>query len=66
MRTLKIHYTIKGQDDYYVLTGDTIDDIINQNKLEMKRRNLNAKDNDCWSEELVVDKVINIADNITG
>ncbi len=52
MIEVEIHYTIDGFDDYYVLSGDTIEEIKKQNELEMKKRNLDDDKNFCWSRTI--------------
>ncbi len=49
---IEIHYTINGFDDYYTLTGDTIEEMQTQNEIEMEKRNLNPEKNNCWSKEI--------------
>ena len=50
--TFEIHYTINGVDDYYVLSGETMDEILEQNNIEMEKRNLDFKRNNCWSRQV--------------
>ncbi len=49
---IEIHYTIDALEDYYILLGDTIEEIQEQNKIEMAKRNLDAERNSCWSKEI--------------
>jgi hypothetical protein len=51
--TMKIHYTIGGYEDCYTLSADTIEEILEKNKVEMEKRGLDAVKNDCWSEEII-------------
>ena len=47
--TFKIHFEHEdGTEDYYILTGDTVEEIREQSEAELKRRN----GKNPWSEEL--------------
>ena len=49
---VEIHYTIDEFDDYYILIGDTFEEIQEKNELEMEKRNLDTDKNNCWSKVL--------------
>ena len=49
---LRIHYSVGEFNDYYDLTGASIEEIIEMNQDEMKKRDIDPKDNNCWSEEI--------------
>ncbi len=52
MMRYKIHYTINGVDDYYILSGDTLKEIQKKNETQMEWRGLDSEKNNCWSEEI--------------
>ena len=47
----RIHFDKQGFQDFYEITGNTIEDIKNKNDKEMLKRGLDSKLNNCWSEE---------------
>jgi len=49
---VRIYYTINNIEDSYVLTGEDLSDLREQNKTEMQKRGLDSEKNDCWSEVL--------------
>ena len=49
---LRIHYTIDGVEDHYDIESDSFRAIQDMNVIEMYKRGLNEKKNDCWSEEV--------------
>ena len=48
----RIYFTVDDYEDSYDIVGDTVEEIIDKNKTEMKRRNLDADKNNCWSLEI--------------
>ncbi len=54
----KIHFTHKGEnvvddvDDFFIVEGDTLEDIRNNANKELVKRNLDTDRNNCWSEEI--------------
>ncbi|NHZ85831.1 MAG: hypothetical protein GWP19_08115 [Planctomycetia bacterium] len=54
----KIHFTHKGEntvddvEDYFIIKGDTLENIRNKANAETKRRNLDMDINNVWSEEI--------------
>jgi len=48
----KIHYTINGTDDYFLLSGETLADITILAKKEMNKRGLEGEKNNLWSEKV--------------
>ncbi len=48
----RIHYEVNGYDDYYIIDGYDVKDIMKQNKVEMQKRNIDYEKNNCWSEKV--------------
>lgn len=48
----KIHFSIGDYDDYFVVEGETIDEIKEKAKYETDRRGLSEEKNNLWSEEI--------------
>jgi hypothetical protein len=52
MRKFKIHFTIKGEEDYFIISGETAKEIQHKAKIECDKRGLDHELNNLWSEEL--------------
>jgi len=50
--TFVIHYEINGMEDSYVISGDTVESIMEVNQAEMRKRGLHEGANNCWSEQV--------------
>jgi hypothetical protein len=56
--TFKIHFTHKGEnvvddvDDYFIVEGDTLEDIRDNANKELAKRNLDVHESNVWSEEI--------------
>lgn len=48
----KIHYEINGFEDFFIIEGETIEEIREKSDLELKRRDLDVGKNNVWSEEI--------------
>lgn len=54
----KIHFTHKGEnvvddvDDYFIVEGKTLGEIRDNANKELVKRNIDANENNCWSEEI--------------
>jgi len=52
MRKFKIHFTTKDYDDFFIVEGETIEDVQEIAYAALKERGLDAKANNAWSEEI--------------
>lgn len=48
----KIHFTVGDYSDYFLVEGDSIEEVIAIAKKETDNRGLDEIKNDLWSEEL--------------
>lgn len=54
----KIHYNIGDYEDYFLIEGDSIEQIRELSDIEFEKRGLDIKENFLWSEELKNVKIL--------
>ncbi len=52
MKTFKIHFTINNTDDYFIVSGETLEEIKKSVVEESLKRGLSQESNSMWSEEI--------------
>ena len=50
--TLKIHFTVNGVEDYFIISGDTIQEVRSNAMEATEKRGLDQKENNLWSEKI--------------
>jgi hypothetical protein len=48
----RIHYETKDFQDWFIIDGESIEEIQGKVKQEMEKRGLDEKKNNLWSEEI--------------
>ena len=52
---IRVHYTIYGNEDSFVVEGEEYPDAQKEVKEEISRRGMNLQRNDIWTEVVVLD-----------
>jgi len=53
MRKFRIHFTINDTEDYFIVSGDTLEEVREKVSKETLNRSLSPDKNNMWSEEIV-------------
>ncbi len=52
MRKFRIHFTINDTEDYFIVSGETIEEVRIKTKVETKKRGLDQIKNNIYSQDV--------------